>query len=473
MKTLTNTIAVILIFSFVFLPAYSIEGKPKKHSDLDLPALDWSQPQFSEFDLSNGIAGLVVEDNEVPLVDFYIAFPSPSDPADKVGLADMTTWALRNGGSVNIPPDSLNDIIEFKAAYFGVYAGQEQLLVYGLCLRDDFEFILNLTRELIDNPAYPEDIIELHRGTMLEQIRRSNDRPASIGYREIYKLLYPDHPWGREESVGSVEAITREDVTAYHQRVFQPEGAVFGIAGDISHDEAQAAAEKYLSSLTGSGSEIESLPAIEAAAEPGIYYAEKDVEQAYIFQGHQTIDYNDPRRHAATIMNYVLGGGGFQSILLKKIRVDEGLAYSVYSSFSTPVPVVGTFHVVVSTKPSEAGRTMTLIDETIKSFIETGPTEEQFDKAMQAYLNSYVWKYEDSDDILSRLVYLKWRGLPLDTPQRDLEALQKLTIEDVRSAAKELLHPDKMIKVVVSDKTKMDQPLESFGTVHELDISAE
>jgi len=170
-------------------------------------------------------------------------------------------------------------------------------------------------------------------------------------------------------------------------------------------------------------------------------------------------------------MNYILGGGGGLPILYKKIRVDEGLAYSVWSNFSTPVPVVGNFMASASTRLNEAGRTMSIMDEEIRKYAETGPTEEQFEKAKKSYLNSYVWKYEDTDDILSRLVYHKWRGLPLDTPQRDLEAYQQLTHEDVQKAAKELLHPDKLIKVVIGDKDKMDQPLENFGNVTELDIS--
>ncbi len=152
-------------------------------------------------------------------------------------------------------------------------------------------------------------------------------------------------------------------------------------------------------------------------------------------------------------------------MLMRKIRVDEGLAYSVWSSYSTPFPVVGTFRANSSTRLNEAGRTLGLMKQVISDFAENGPSEEQFIHAKKSYINSYVWKYENTDDYLSRLVYLKWRGLPLDTPQRDLKMLEKLTLDDIKKAAKKLLKPDNLITVVVGDKSKLDQPLEDFGTV--------
>ena len=471
MKNRLYIILAIWVSISLIVPSSVFAKRPKKYTDLDIPAVEWNVPKFSEFTLSNDVAGLVVEDHEVPLVDFYISFPSPADPVDKVGLADMTCWALRNGASVNIPADSLNDIMEFKAAYLWIYAGQEQLEIGGFCLSEDLGFLLSLTEELIANPAYPEDKIALKRSTMLEQIRRRNDRPRGIAFRELYNLLYMDHPWGRETSEGSVNSITRDDILAYHQQVFQPKGVVFGVTGDVDAAEVEKIAEQYLSRIESSGVEIPPLPSEVEQSAPGVFYVKKDASQAFVTVGHLTVGYDDPRRHAATIMNYILGGSGFQSRLMTRIRINEGLAYSTWSSFSTPVPVVGRFMASASTKLDQAGRTLTLLNDVVREYQENGPTEEEFEKAKQAYVNSFVWKYEDSDDILSRLVYYKWRGLPLDTPQRDLEVYQALTLEEVRNAAKELLHPDNLVIVVVGDKEKMDRPLEDFGEVKELELA--
>ncbi|MDP8240655.1 MAG: pitrilysin family protein [Candidatus Hatepunaea meridiana] len=440
------------------------------YKDIDIPELQWQIPKYSEFKSKNGIAGLVVEDNEVPLVYFVLSFPVSPDPADKVGLAEMTAWTLRNGGSVNIPADSLNDIVEFKSAWIGVWAGQEQFHISGSGHKDDLPMLMNLAKELILNPAYSEDKIELKRSTMLEKIRRRYDRPNGIAHRELNKLIYPDHPFGRETSEATVNSITRDDLLAYHKQIFDPSSAIIGFSGDITLSKAKSLTKKYLKKLKKRQGKIVSIPSTPKQAGAGVYYAYKDVSQAFITMGHQTIDYNNPQRHAAEIMNRILGGSGFNSLLTKRIRVDEGLTYSIWSMFSSPVPVKGKFKASASTRIDQAGRTLALMTEIITDYQENGPSEEQFENAKQAIVNSYVWKYESSDNFLYRLTYLKWRGLPLDTPQRDLEAYQKLTLEDVRKAAKELLHPDKLIIVMVGDKEKLDRPLEDFGTIHELNI---
>lgn len=449
------------------LPADIQAKQPRSYKDIKLPDLKWEVPEYSEFQTVSGIEGLVVEDDEVPLVYYTIAFPSPSDPKEKVGLADMTAWTLRNGGSLNIPADSLNDLVEFKAAWIGVYAGQEQLRVSGYCHKDDLSFLLSLTRELITNPAYPEDKIELKRSTMLESIRRRYDRPNGIAHREIEKLIYPDHPWGRETSDETVNALQRSDLLAYHEMVFNLSRAVIGYSGDVNLDQVKALSEEYFGDLKSESADIPQLPPVGNQAEPGVYYYRKDVNQAFVTMGHQTIDYADPRRIAAVIMNYILGSG-FSSRLTKRIRVDEGLSYSVWSGLWMPVPVKGEFRASAQTRLDQAGRTLALMKEVIAEYCENGPTEEEFKDAQKTYVNSYVWKYENSDDILYRLTYLKWRGLPLDTPQRDLEAYQKLSLEDVGKAAKELLQPDNLVIVVIGDEEKMDRPLEDFGKVNEL-----
>jgi predicted Zn-dependent peptidase len=445
----------------------------KTYQDVPVSELKWSLPEHQEFALSNGIAGLVVEDHEVPMVDFEIAFSAPPDPTALTGLSEMTTWALRNGGSTNISADSLNDLLEFKAAYLWVSAGDEMLWLSGSCFKDDLPLLLSLGRELIDHPAYPDEKIELKRSTMLEQIRRRYDRPYGIARREFYRLIYPDHPWGRETGNAGVKAISRDDLLNYHRSVFQPVGAVIGFSGDVTADDVNELAGQYFGTLKPTGGAITTLPPLNPPAANGVYYAYKDFNQAFVAMGHRAIRYDDPRRPAAEIMNYILGEGSFQSRLTKRVRIDEGLAYSVWSSFSEPVPAEGTFLASAATRLDQAGRTVAIMRETIDKFRQEGPTAEEFDMAIKAYVNSYVWKYESSDEILSRLVYLKWRGLPLDTPQQDLAAYQHLTIDDVRRAAAELLHPDNLIIVVVGDRAKMDRPLEDFGTVTELELGGE
>ncbi len=450
-----------------------VEGKSyKTYKDIPITPIAWQPPHFDEFSLANGVSGVVVEDNEVPLVNFYFLLPSTPDAPDKVGLADMATWSMRNGGSVTIPADSLNALVEFKAGSIWVGAGDEYVFVWGNCLSEDLPLFVSLTHDLLQNPSFPTDKIELRRSTMLEGIRRRNDEPRGIARRELFKILYANHPWGDETSVATANGITRDDIINYHRSFTRSDGVGMGFAGDVTKETAKNLVVKEFSWLTRRDKPLSPFPQAGPAPKPGVFYAYKDINQAFISIGHRSIQYHDPRRQAADVMNYLLGGGGFQSILMKKIRVEAGLTYGIGTTISAPVGVEGSFRGSTSTRLDQAGRSLALLKETIATFAAEGPTREEFQEAKDAYVNSFVWQSESSDDVLANTVYHKWRGLPLDTPQRDLAAYQAMTYEQVVAAAKELLHPDQLVVVVVGNKEKMDRPLEDFGAVTTIDLNA-
>jgi len=465
---------VMPVAVLAILTAGQAEAKSyKSYSDVPVPAIQWQPPKYEEFALPNGLSGVVVEDHEVPLVNFYLLFPAAPDPVEKIGLADMTSWTLRNGGSVNISADSLNQIVEYKSGNIWIGGGDEYLSIWGNCLSEDLPLFLSLTRDLLENPTYPEDKIELHKGSVIEDIRRKNDEARGIARRELFKIIYKDHPWGREATETTVKDLTRNDLLAYHKTVIRSDGVVIGLSGDLDLSTAKKLSGEYFGGLKQGTEVIGKIPQAGPAPTPGLYYAYKDINQAFISIGHRSISYDDPRRYAADIMNYVLGGGGFQSILMKRIRVDAGLSYGVGTAISTPIGVEGSFRGSTSTRLDQAGRTLAILKETIAKFVAEGPTREEFQQSKDAFVNSFVWRTESASDILGETVYNKWRKLPLDTPQRDLAGYQKLTYEDVVAAARELIQPDKLVIVVVGNKDKLDRPLEDFGTVHTIDLKAQ
>ena len=100
-----------------------------------------------------------------------------------------------------------------------------------------------------------------------------------------------------------------------------------------------------------------------------------------------------------------------------------------------------------------------------------GPSEEEFENARDAYLNRQVFDYDSKSSIVSRLVQLKWQGRPLDTPERDIEAIENLTLEDVKAAAAEYLHPDGLTMMFVGNQEEFEQPLSNFGDVNTIELS--
>jgi predicted Zn-dependent peptidase len=186
--------------------------------------------------------------------------------------------------------------------------------------------------------------------------------------------------------------------------------------------------------------------------------------------GHLGLNRGDPNRPAVALMDYILGGGSFSSRFWQQLRSDEGLAYDASSSYTDDPWTYGIFTATMQTKTDAAGRAATLMRQMIAEMHDLGPTAEEFGGAKDAYLNAQAFQYESKARVVQQLVRLKWEGLPLDQPERDMDAIAALTLEDVRKAASEYLHPDGMAILFVGDEAQFDMPLSTFGEVRTIEL---
>jgi predicted Zn-dependent peptidase len=445
-------------------------GKRKHPSKLKYPPIEITSPGVIDVSLGNGMEGFLIEDHEIPVVDIVILFPTYFPEEGKYGLNEMAQWVIRNGGSENWPSDKLNEELEFLAARVEVYGGNLSTNVAINCLRKDLDAVLAIAADLIRNPVFPEDKIEKKRGDMLEEIRRKNDQPRAIARREFFKLVYKGHPYGWDTTVGSIEAITRDDLTSFHAAWFNPNRAIIGISGDVEKDEIISKLEDVFAGWEQVETTIPELPAVEPAFAENWNYAYKDISQAYMMLGHLGINSKNEDRCAVQVMNFILGGGAFTSWIVTEVREKKGLAYSTGSRFSTDAFTLGAFYAYAQTKGEEYSRAMQIMVEQIEKMRTEGPTEEEFGKAIDSYVNSQVFDYDSKSGMVRRLVRLKFQGRPLDTPEKDMERYATMTIEEVRQAAAKYLHPDRMTIFVVGDDKTFDKPLSEFGEVNVIDI---
>ena len=318
--------------------------------------------------------------------------------------------------------------------------------------------------------SYEEEKIELRRETMLENIRRENDEARGIAGREFARILYGDHPMAWRATEETVSAITRDDLVAYHQAFFHPNNAIIGISGDVTKDEIMGLLDEALASWEQAEVVIEPEPELPLAFEPSVNYVFKDIDQGVIMIGHLGLNSRDENRPAVQIMNFILGGGSFTSRITQKVRTEEGLAYAAYSRYSHDAWTYGTFVASSQTRSDATARAASLIVDLIAEMQAEGPSEEEFENARDAYLNKQVFDYDSKSAVVQRLVQLKWQGRPLDTPERDIETIENLTLDDVKAAAAEYLHPDGLVMLFVGDQDKFEQPLSNFGEVNVIEL---
>ncbi len=466
-RILFTVLAVVLVAA---LASPLLAGKRKHPNKLKYPPIEITSPEVIDISLGNGMEGFMIEDHEVPVVDIVILFPTYFPEEGKYGLNEMAQWVIRNGGSESWPSDRLNEELEFLAASVEIYGGNLSTSVAINCLKKDLDAVLAIAADLIMNPVFPEDKIDNKRGEMLEEIRRKNDQPRAIARREFYKLVYKGHPYGWDTTVGSVEAITRDDLTSFHAAYFHPNRAIIGVSGDVTKDEITGKLEKVFEGWEPVETTIPEVPAVEPAFNQNWNYAYKDISQAYMMLGHFSINSKNEDRCALQVMNFILGGGSFTSWIVTEVREKKGLAYSSGSRFGTDAFTLGAFYAYAQTKGEEYSRAMQIMVEQIERMRDVGPTEEEFKKAIDSYVNSQVFDYDSKSGMVRRLVRLKFEGRPLDTPEKDMAKYNSMTLEDVRAVAGKYLHPDKMTVFVVGDEATFDRPLSDFGEVNVIDI---
>jgi predicted Zn-dependent peptidase len=453
--------ALVLMFA-----ATSTARLPKK---LRYGEIEFEPPEPETIEFANGLHGYFLEDHEIPVIDIVIMFKATYPEESKTGLNSLAGWAIRNGGSAGFPKETIDDELEFVGASIETSAGGLTGSINANFLTKDAEMVVEILTDIIVNPAFAEDKVELQKKSMIESIRRKADDPWDLGRREYAKLIYHNHPAGREATVETVSGLTRDDVAEFHRKYVRPNNAVIGITGDLTREEAF----ELLSGLAAAweaGGEEPVVPPMEYELKPSVNYIYKDVNQAYIFAGHMGLNSANEDRPLVDIMNYILGGGSFTSWITQRIRSDEGLAYSARSSFMSTPWGYGLFTGSCQTRSDAAMRALTLLIEQIDKMNTEGPSTEEVANAKDAIVNQHVFEYESTSRIVNRTVWFDLTGQPLDMVERELAVYQSAGLDDVRRAGSEYLHPNDLTILVVGNADLFDRPLSDFGEVNVIEI---
>ncbi|HEV3077335.1 MAG TPA: insulinase family protein, partial [Thermoanaerobaculia bacterium] len=218
-------------------------------------------PRPERVTLDNGMVVMMLEDHELPLVAVtaLIRTGSRLDPPAKLGLAALAGELLRTGGIARVARiagegdpriapggalsgDALDDLLESRAADMEVAIGESSGSANLGCLAEDFASLLPLFAAMLRHPAFDAARLDLARDLAKSRLERENDDPDTVLGRELGRLVYgPDSAYGRTPSFATLDAVTRADLVAWHERQVQPQSIVLGLVGDFHTAAALAA----------------------------------------------------------------------------------------------------------------------------------------------------------------------------------------------------------------------------------------
>ena len=308
-----------------------------------------------------------------------------------------------------------------------------------------------LVARLLSQPSMPADFFQRDKARLLSAIREAMTKPESIAEKAFWRLAYGSHPYGFEATVESVEAITRDDLLAFHARHYVANHAVVSLIGDISKDEADAIARQLTLRLP-QGQPLPALPAVATpkATEERIPHP---ASQAHILVGTPALQRGDPDFFALTVGNYILGGGGFVSRLTKEVREKRGLAYSAYSYFS-PMEQPGPYQAGLQTRKDQSDDALKVVRETIASYLQNGPTETELKAAKDKLIGGFALRIDNNRKILDNIAVIGYYQMPLDYLDTWTAQVARVSVADIRVAFNRKLSMDKLVTVIVGGSEK-------------------
>jgi len=404
--------------------------------------------------LSNGATLLVSEQHQLPMVTMMIEFDAGTrrDPKGKEGLAELTARCLSEG-TRELSATEFNQKVDFMGSSVGVSAGRDYSSGGMTTLKKYQGETLGLLAGILTEPGLRDADIERKRAEQVAEIKSDEEQPGYTADVEFTKDLFGDSPYGHPGagSSDSVAKLTNDDVRGFYHDYYKLGSSIIAVAGDVNADEVKASLEKALAGLSGSVPPQADPPPITVAPGLHVKLIDRSVVQANIIMGSGGVARSNPDFYRLKVMNYILGGGGFSSRLVKVVRSEHGLAYTVDSGFE-PGKFQGAFSISLQTKNQSSNEAIDLILQQIREIQEKPVSDAELDSAKKFLIGSFPLGIERQEAIASFMIQIQFYGLGLDYAEQYPKLIGSVTRDEVLAVAKKYLHPDAMIVVAVANQ---------------------
>jgi zinc protease len=426
-----------------------LDGKPPGHRSLDIQT--WNTREGSKV--------MFVAAHELPMFDLRLTFAAGSSQDDKVPGVALLTNAMLNEGVAGKNVEAIAKGFEGLGADFsnGAYRDMAVASLRSLSAPDKREPALKLFAEVVGKPTFPADSLARIKNQIMAGFQYQKQNPGKLAGLELFDRLYGTHPYAHpsEGTAKTVPGITIAQLRAFHERAYAAGNVVIALVGDLSREEAEKVAEQVSAALPKGPA----LAKIGQPAEPkpGLTHIEFPSKQTNMMLAELGIDRTDPDYAALSLGNQILGGGTFGTRLMSEVREKRGLTYGIYSGF-TPMQAKGPFMINLQTRAELSEGTLQLVQDILRDYLKTGPTQEELDNAKRELAGSFPLSTASNSSIVGQLGAIGFYNLPLSFLEDFMQQSQALTIEQVKDALNRHLNADKLV-IVTAGPTVDQKPL--------------
>jgi len=436
---------------------------PARPEALKFPALAYEPPDPRDHRvvLQSGTVAYLVPDRELPLVTISLLVRTGAylEPEGREGLAAFTGALLVRGGTETRTAEALDERLAFLAAQMSSSIGDDLGTVSLNLLSKDLPEGMAILREVLTRPRFQADKLELQRQQTLQALKQRNDDSSSIEARELENLSLGSGFWAaRQPTSGSIGAIRQEDLKAFHRQWFHPANFILAVSGDFDRADMIRALDTLLADWPSPGAKTPPIPTDLKPAGPGVYLVDKDVPQGRVSILLPGVMRDDPDYPAILLMNDILGGGGFTSRIMNRVRSDEGLAYSAGSSFPGGVWYPSTFRAGFQSKSRTVAYATSIVLEEMKRMTSGPVTEEELQTAKRSFIDSFPENFNTKAKVAGIFAREEFTGRFAKAPdfwKGFRQRLERVQQEDIQRVAAKHLHPDRVAILVVGNRQEI------------------
>ncbi|MHB0756612.1 M16 family metallopeptidase [Polaribacter sp. M15] len=423
-------------------------------------------PEVYESSLDNGLKVFGIENDEVPLVRFNITIDGGQllESMDKLGVANLTADLL-NKGTKQKTVKELEEAIQELGASIYVYSDVENITLTGTTLAKNYDKTLALAEEILLEPRFDEKEFDLLKKATIARLRQQEASPNSVARNAYNELIYGKNNIRSKNILGSlasVEQITIEDLKAYYNNYISPSVAKMLVVGDITKEKVVASLTTLNTNWKAKEVVIPEYKTPEAPTKPTVYFYDiPNAKQSVLQFGAPALAATDKDFYAASVMNYILGGGGFASRLTQELREGKGYTYGIRSGFSG-TKAKGDFTISSGVRSNVTLESAQLV----KKILEEYPTtfsHKDLETTKSFLIKSNARAFETSRAKLNMLSNISDYGWSADYVKDRENTVNSITKEQISALANKYVNPNKMIWLVVGDAETQLERMKELG----------
>lgn len=412
--------------------------------------------KISKWVSSNNIPVYYVNAPELPMIDISVTFRAGSayEP-NKPGVASLANSMLVEG-TTKYDTEQISEELEAIGAELssGADLDSASLGLRSLTDTPKLNTALSVFTDVLANANFPQKSFNRLKNQTIESLKLEQQYPENILNRTFYKKIYNKHPYAvpTEGTIESVQKISQQDLVDFYNKYYVNNNAQIALVGAVTPEQARDIAEQ-ISTAIKRGESVNSLPSTDKLSEVSTSHIDFPSTQTHILLGSVGIKRSDPDYFPLIVGNHILGRMPLNSLLFKSIRIDRGLAYSVYSSFS-PMQNAGPFFINMQTRNEKANEALNVTKSTLDAFINYGPSDDDLQLAKQNLAGSFPLTISSNSKKLTTISNIGFYNLPLDYLDNYIDNINKVSVDDIKTAFKKHVDLNKLTIVTVGNNSK-------------------